>query len=139
MYIFSIVIVVVSNMIYHVCQKSAPQNANPFTALFAAYLTAIFMSFIAFYCYKTDESFIQSFKHLNWTSIVLGLSIVGLELGYFLAYRAGWNLSTGSLVANITLAVLLVPIGIIFFKESFDLTKVLGAIFCIIGFFLINK
>ncbi len=139
MYIFSIVLVVLSNIIYHLCQKTAPQNANPFTALFATYFTALIMTLIAFYCYKTNDSFIQSFKQLNWTSIVLGISIVGLELGYLMAYRAGWNLSTGSLVANITLALLLIPIGIFFFKEGFELNKIFGAIFCIVGLILINK
>ena len=70
---------------------------------------------------------------------MLGLTIIGLEFGYIMAYRAGWNISVGSLVANILLALMLIPIGIIFYKERFELTKVLGSVFCIIGLVLINK
>ncbi len=139
MYVFSIALVIASNIIYHICQKSTPQGANPFSALFVTYVTAAIVTLIAFYFYKTDGGFFQSFKELNWTSIVLGVSIVGLEFGYIMAYRAGWNISVGSLVANIILALLLIPIGIFFFKEGFDLNKLLGSAFCIIGLILINK
>lgn len=40
MYVFPIVLIVVSNIVYNVCQKSTPQNVNPFSALLITYLTA---------------------------------------------------------------------------------------------------
>jgi drug/metabolite transporter (DMT)-like permease len=139
MYVFSIVLIVASNVLYNLCQKSTPQRANPFSALFITYLTAAALSVIIFLLNKNNEGFFHSMKELNWTSIVLGISIVGLEFGYLMAYRAGWKISLGSLVANIALAVVLIPIGILFFKEGFGLNKLLGAVFCIIGLVLINK
>lgn len=139
MYVFSIVLIVASNVLYNLCQKSTPQRANPFSALFITYLTAAAISIAVFLLNKNNEGFFQSIKELNWTSIALGISIVGLEFGYLMAYRAGWKISLGSLVANIALAVVLIPIGILFFKEGFGLYKLLGAIFCIIGLILINK
>jgi len=139
MYVFSIVLIVSSNIIYNVCQKSTPQRANPFSALFITYLVAAALTGLALLVYKTDETILQSFKELNWTSITLGIAIVGLEFGYLMAYRAGWNISVGSLVANIILAMLLIPIGIFFYKEGFDLNKILGAAFCLVGLILINR
>lgn len=139
MYVFSIILIVASNIFYNICQKSTPQKANPFAALLITYLTAAALSFIAFHFYKPDKGLLQSFKDVNWTSFVLGIAIVGLELGYLMAYRAGWNISVGSLVANIILALMLIPIGILFYKEGFEMNKVLGAVFCIIGLILINK
>jgi drug/metabolite transporter (DMT)-like permease len=139
MYVFSIVLIVASNILYHICQKYIPPKANPFSALFITYLTAIIFTFIAFLYNKTDQGFIQSFKDLNWTSIALGISIIGLEFGYLMAYRAGWKISIGSLVANIALAVLLIPVGILFFKEGFGLNKIVGAVLCIVGLIFINK
>ncbi|MGB3989241.1 MAG: hypothetical protein WBL32_01740 [Acetivibrionales bacterium] len=79
------------------------------------------------------------YSPFNWTSIVPGISIVGLEPGYLLAYRAGWNISVGSLVANILLALILIPTGIMLYHEKFKLTKVMGPVFCIAGLILINK
>ena len=139
MYVFSIFLIVASNVFYNICQKSTPHRANPFSALLVTYLTAAVITVIALLCYKTDKGFFQSFKDINWTSVALGISIVGLEFGYLMAYRAGWNISVGSLVANIFLALMLIPIGIFFFKEGFELNKILGAVFCIIGLLLINK
>lgn len=139
MYIFSIVLVVTSNILYHVCQKSTPEKANPFTALLVTYLTAAFLSLVAMQFYKTDKGFIQSLRDLNWTSIALGFSLIGLEFGYLMAYRAGWNISVGSLVANIILAIVLIPVGILFYKEGFGMSKILGSVLCIAGLVLINK
>jgi len=138
-YVFPIVLIVASNVMYNICQKSTPEKVNPFSALLITYLTAVVITVIAFYSYETKEGLLESFKGLNWTSIVLGISIVGLELGYLLAYRAGWNISVGSLVANIFLALALIPIGIIFYHEGFGMNKVLGALLCIVGLILINK
>jgi drug/metabolite transporter (DMT)-like permease len=130
---------VASNILYNVCQKSTPQKANPFSALLLTYLVAGILTVIAFYLSKPEKTLFQSFKGLNWTSPVLGIAIVGLEFGYIMAYRAGWNISVGSLVANILLALALIPIGIIFYQEGFGLHKILGAILCIAGLILINK
>lgn len=138
-YVFSIVLVVASNVVYHICQKSTPSGANPFSALLVTYLTAAVLAAIAFWFYGPDKGFFQSFKDLNWTSIVLGISILGLEFGYMMAYRAGWNISIGSLVANIIVALMLIPVGILFYKEGFELSKIVGAALCIAGLILINK
>lgn len=139
MYVFSIIIIVASNILYNICSKSIPEKANPFSSLFITYLTGVIITIIAFKFHKTDKGFFQSFQDLNWTSIVLGFCIVGLEFGYIMAYRAGWNISIGSLVANILLALMLIPIGMLFFKEGFGINKILGITFCILGLIFINK
>ena len=138
-YVFSIVLIVVSNVLYNVSQKSTPHNVNPFSALLVTYVTAAIITVIAALFYKSDKGFIQSFSELNWTSIALGVAIVGLEFGFLLAYRAGWNISVGSLVANIILALILIPIGVIFYKEGFELYKMVGVALCIVGLIIINK
>ena len=139
MYVFPIVLIVVSNIVYNVCQKSTPSNVNPFSALLITYLTAAILTLIASVFYKSEKGFLQSFNELNWTSVALGVAIVGLGLGYLLAYRAGWNISVGSLVANIILALLLIPIGLLFYKEGFALNQIIGVVFCMVGLILINK
>jgi hypothetical protein len=139
MYVFSIALIVASNILYNICQKSTPEKANPFSALLLTYLVAGVLTVIAFYLSKPEKTLFQSFKGLNWTSPLLGIAIVGLEFGYIMAYRAGWNISVGSLVANILLALALIPIGILFYQEGFGLNKILGAILCIAGLIPINK
>ncbi|KLU65538.1 EamA-like transporter family protein [Desulfosporosinus acididurans] len=137
-YIFPIVLIVLSNVVYNLAQKTTPQNVNPFSALLITYTTAAVFTAAAGFVYRSDKGFIESFSKLNWTSFVLGIAIVGLEVGYLIAYRVGWNIGVGSLVANIILAVILIPIGILFFNEGFSLYKLLGAVLCISGLILIN-
>lgn len=139
MYVFSILLIVASNVLYNVCQKSTPESANPLSSLLVTYLTASIITVIAFLFFYTDKNFVQSLEDLNWTSIVLGVAIVGLEFGYLMAYRSGWNISVGSLVANILLAIMLIPIGMLFYQEGFSFNKTLGVVFCMIGLLLLNK
>ena len=139
MYVFSIVLIVVSNILYNVCQKSTPQKANPFITLLITYVTASIFALVAFKFYKTDKGFFQSLTELNWTSIALGFAIGGLEFGYLMAYRSGWNISVAPLVSNVILTLMLIPIGILFFKEGFGINKIFGTSLCIIGLIFINK
>lgn len=85
------------------------------------------------------DGVLVQFKNINWTSYVLGLSLVGLELGYIQAYRAGWNISEGSLVANICLAAILVVVGVLFYKEKLTLYQLTGMVLCAVGLVFINK
>lgn len=139
MYVFSIFLIVSSNILYNICAKATPEGVNPFVSLLITYLTAMIVAIIACPFYLGGKGIAQSFYDLNWTSIVLGFSIVGLEFGYLMAYRAGWNLSVGSLVANILLAIMLIPIGILFYEEGFGSSKILGVLLCIAGLFLLNR
>lgn len=140
MYVFSILLIVLSNIMYNICTKSIPEKASPFLSLFVTYCIGAGITLLTYVSYdQASKSLVQSLEEVNWASIALGVSIVGLEFGYIMAYRAGWNISEGSLVANILLAIMLIPIGIFVYKEQFGMYKILGVAFCIIGLIFINK
>ena len=139
MYVFSIALIEASNVLYNVCQKSTPDSVNPMSSLLVTYLTSSLITLMTFLFYYTDENLVQSIKELNWTSIGLGVTIVGLEFGYLMAYRVGWDISVGSLVANILLALMLIPVGVLFYQEGFALNKTLGMVLCLIGLVLLNN
>jgi len=138
MYYLPLVLIILSNVTYNITQKNTPHDANPFGALLVTYLMAAVTTVICMVLFKSqwEMSFL---KNTNWTSYALGLAIVGLEIGYLLLYRAGWNISIGSLIANIILAIILVVIGILFYKESLNLSKIIGIVLCVIGLYFINK
>ena len=68
-----------------------------------------------------------------------GLSVVGLELGYILIYRAGWKVSVASLVANLALACILVLVGVLWYKEVLTGHQILGIGACVVGILLISR
>ena len=80
----------------------------------------------------------EEIQQLSIANLLMGLVIIGVEGGYMLMYQKGWEISKGSLIANISIAVILFFIGKMFFNESVSIQKILGIIACIIGIFLVN-
>ena len=136
--LWPILLILLSNTVYNVCTKSTPGNVNAFGALMITYAVAtIFTAVIFVFLVKPENVFIE-LSHVNWTSVVLGMVIVGLELGYIFAYRAGWKVSSASLVANIGLAIVLIFVGAVLYGETITLKQVMGILICCVGLFLIN-
>lgn len=136
--LWPILLILLSNTVYNVCTKSTPGNVNAFGALMITYAVAtIFTAVIFVFLVKPENVFIE-LSHVNWTSVVLGMVIVGLELGYIFAYRAGWKVSSASLVANIGLAIVLIFVGAVLYGENITLKQVMGILICCVGLFLIN-
>lgn len=69
----------------------------------------------------------------------MGLAIVGLEFGYINLYRAGWNISTGSLVANVSLAIILIFVGVLLYHEQITRNQMIGIGLCLLGILFLNK
>lgn len=136
--IWPVLIVVLSNTFYNICTKSTPSNVNAFGTLMLTYITAAVLTGVIFLFLVKPENAIVELSKVNWTSIVLGIAIVGLELGYIFMYRSGWKVSSGALVANICLAIALIFVGTILYGENITLKQVLGIFICIAGLFLIN-
>ena len=136
--LYPILIIVLSNILYNICTKSTPSEVNAFAALSITYLIAAAVSFATFFITSKDKNIITEFGKTNWTTFVLGVVIVGLELGYILAFRNGWAMNTASVTANITLAVALIFVSMIFYKESITLKQVAGIVLCGGGLVLIN-
>ena len=89
--------------------------------------------------YPGKKSLIDSLRGSNWAVIVVGAGAVCIEVGFLLAYRAGWRISVTGLATNVVGTLLLVPIGILIFKEHLSLRNVLGVIFCVLGLILVVR
>ena len=136
-YIWPVFLILGSNIAYNLMTKSTPAQVNPFASLTVTYLVAAVFSFILL-LFSSSGHPMADFREVNWTGIVLGIAIVGLELGYICLYRAGWNISVGSLVANVLLAACLLVIGLVVFKEAVGVKQMLGIAVCLCGLVLIN-
>jgi drug/metabolite transporter (DMT)-like permease len=136
--IWPILIVVLSNTFYNVCMKSMPNDVNPFGALMVTYLVAAIISAIIFVYVAGPSNVGAEISKINWTSVVLALAIVGLEVGYVFVYRAGWTVSTASVVANIGLACVLLFVGYFLYRENVSMNQIAGIVVCMVGLILIN-
>ena len=136
--ILPIIVIVASNCVYHICSKSMPNDVNPFAGLMITYLTAAIITAIFFMFSLKTENTIMELAKVNWTSMLLGISIVGLEVGYIYAYRLGWQVNSAPVVANTALAIALIIIGAILYHEGITLKQTFGVIICIVGLIFIN-
>ena len=116
-----------------------PSNANAFASLTVTYLAGAVLSAILFLAGCRGAGIGEELSKVNWTSLVLSLAIVGLEAGYVFLYRAGWKVSIGALTANICLAVALLAIGCLLYRESVSPRQALGICVCGLGLFLICR
>lgn len=135
---YPILIIVVSNILYNICTKSTPSEVNAFAALSVTYLIAAVVCFVTFFITAKGRNIFTEFGKTNWTTFVLGVVIVGLELGYILAFRNGWAMNTASVTANITLAVALIVVAAVFYKETITPKQIAGIVLCGSGLVLIN-
>lgn len=137
-YIWPIALVVFSNVMYQICAKSVPGNLNPFASLSITYLVGAVISVILFFVFNKGGNLFQEYSKLNWASFAFGFVIIGLEVGWLYAYRAGWQVSTAAIVQSAFLAVALIFVGYLIFKEAITWNKVVGIIICLVGLVFIN-
>lgn len=138
--IWPMLMVVGANTVYNICAKSVPGKLNSFAALTINYLVAAGLSLALFFLTTGGEkNLLQEMGRTNWAPVVMGLTVVGLELGYILLYRAGWKVSVASLVANIALACILVVVGVLLYKEVLTLRQVAGMGLCVAGLLLMGR
>ncbi|MBO7663196.1 MAG: EamA family transporter [Clostridia bacterium] len=138
-YIWPIALVILSNIVYHICAKSAPESMNPFASLTVIYAIGAVVSAVLYYALNKGGSLIREYAHLNWTSVALGIAIVGLEAGFLYAYKAGWPVSTAQIVQSSVLAIALLIVGFLLYHEPLNVRKVIGVLICMVGLYFINR
>ncbi|MCQ2462494.1 MAG: EamA family transporter [Clostridia bacterium] len=137
--VWPVLVVLGSNIVYNICQKSTPEGVNPFGAVMITYIVAAVVCAVLFFATAGFSGAAAELKKLNWTSIILGIAIIGLEAGYLFLYRAGWKVSVGSVVCNIALAVALLLVGFLLYKEKISLRQIAGIAVCAAGLVLVSK
>lgn len=135
----AILLVIVGNVIYHLGQRAIPRDANAAIANLAAYLVAIVLSLLLLPVLAPNTALLPALKALNYTTLMVGTGILIIELGFLLAYRSGWPLSSASLVANLCVAVIFLGIGVLAFRESWSMSRTVGLGCCMVGLWLINR
>jgi drug/metabolite transporter (DMT)-like permease len=137
-YTLSMTAVVFFYIVYHLCQHNIPQTTNPAASLIITYVLCLILSAFLFFLFPANQGLLQAFRDVSWISYVLAIGVVGLEAGFLFVYRTGWKLSTAAIYSNVSVAVLLIPVGVLFFKERLSLINGVGIFFAVLGIVLMN-
>ncbi len=136
--LLALIIAVAGQVLYHVTQKSVATGAHPIISLVVFYLLAAIATLPLFWLFPVAGTFADEMEKLNWAVVGVAVSIVLIEIGFLLAYRAGGELSTAFVTTAAVVAISMLLVGALFFGESFSITKVGGVLLCLAGIGLIS-
>jgi drug/metabolite transporter (DMT)-like permease len=137
MAIVPLLMIVGGGVLYHVSQKATPAAVDPFLALFISFGLA---SLACLGIFIARQGFSAAQLHsVSWTSIALALSLVAIESGYLIGYRAGLRLNITSFVCNNLIALVLLGVGTILYREAFTLRTGSGMVICAAGLLLLLR
>ena len=126
-------------LLYHLSQKSVPKDLNPFVAIVIAYGFGIALCVICALFYPARKTLVESVRGSNWAVFTLGAAAAAIEIGFLLAYRVGWKISVAAVASNVAAAVVLIPIGVIVFKDQLSMRNMVGLVLAILGLVLVMK
>jgi drug/metabolite transporter (DMT)-like permease len=138
MYYVSISIAILSSALYHISQKSTPRLVNAPLALLVTYAVAMMLTMLLLYFMPAKQGLVAELRQLNWASFLLAVSIVGLEVGFLLVYRSGWNIGLAAVLVNVAASLILVPVALLIFKDRLTWVNIAGILTCLAGLVMLN-
>ena len=139
--VWFLLIAAVGNALYHLGQKSLHDVAvNPLLILCVYYVLAGVLCVVA----------MPFFGKVEWASVtalasngrvwLVALGILLIELGFLFAYQSGGSVQWSGVAVNGLAALLLIPLSLWLFHESFSWHKLLGIVLTLLGlYFLVKK
>jgi drug/metabolite transporter (DMT)-like permease len=129
-------IAALGNVTYHLGQKNITRDANPMVLLMAVYAVA----FVA--CGALAPFFpggVSLGQVARWPVLVLAGGVVLVEIGFVLAYRSGEVMQWSGAAVNGAAALLLIPLAVFAFGESFSWTRFAGIVCTLAGLGLLAR
>lgn len=136
--IWPVIIVAASNTIYNIPSKSVSGEINIYASVIVTYLAALILTALLCRISGGFKSFSAELAKVNRASILLAFGVVGIEVGFLFLYRNGWPVGTGHITTSALLAIVLLAVGAVFFKESISFRQTAGIEVCIGGLALIT-
>jgi drug/metabolite transporter (DMT)-like permease len=130
-------LIVGSFVAYHLVTKSLRADINIFGFLSLTYAVALAVTLAAWVWTRGDA--------MTWSgsdvalAVILGLSLVGIEAGFVLAYRAGWSIAVAPTFGNVALALVMLPIAVLFLSQKVTWQTAAGIALCASGLILMAR
>lgn len=103
------------------------------------YAVGTVCSAVMYFVMNRGGNLMAEYSKLNIAPFLLGVSVVGLEVGFIYAYKIGWQVSTASIVQSAFLAVVLMFAGALLYHETITVNKAVGIAVCLAGLWIVNK
>jgi drug/metabolite transporter (DMT)-like permease len=134
--VLPLVIVIVSGIVYHLAQKVS-SAAQPWPMLAVAYGAAFAITAVLAVVSHDDARWNTGRERA--AGLLIGLAALGIEAGFFFIYRSGWPLASASVIANVSVTVILAVVGILVFGERLTAFRGTGIALAAAGAALIAR
>ncbi len=141
MYYFSMLLAIAGLTTYQIFMKAAPRDVNPWGLMAMVYGLAAVACVAAAALWRRFIGPAEPMPTLATLgpAALIGLSVILIEIGYLLVYRAGWSISVGPGVAQaVTLSILFI-LGFVCFAEKVTASKSAGMALCLAGVWLLSR
>lgn len=138
LFYFSITLAIASSALYHFVAKSTPADVNFTVSLLVTYAVAFVVTLFTFFFFPAKDGIAAELRQLNWASVGLAVAIVGIEFGFLLTYKAGWNLGIAAVLVNVVASLILLPVAIFLFKDKISWVNITGIFVCFVGLLMLN-
>ncbi|WP_326541018.1 hypothetical protein [Pseudorhodoferax sp.] len=138
-YAFPVALTIIGGLLYHTSSKHVP-DLHPSVVLTMAYVLQLVFCIAWAVHAKAGADFSTAWTVSEGRHWILGLAIgsIVMEVGFILAYRAGWNLSAADITSVAVISLLFLLGETFVYGHAFNLKRMLGIILCVIGLVLIN-
>lgn len=137
-YWLPLVIVVLSSVGYQVGLKEVSNGMDPIVALVVTYLSSSVTSFLLYFILASKkENRWKAVTQVNPAALLLGGSIVGIEIGCLYMFVAGWTVNTAFVVSNSCIVLALMVMGKVLYGEKLTIRQLGGVLISMAGIFAI--
>ena len=126
-------IAILATVAYHFFVKKIPAGIHPIVSVIGIYAAVLIISVAILPFVIEKGTLVESFRQLNWIQLVLAVVVFGMEMGFLLMYRYGWDLSVGNVVTGVVINIVLMAIGVLFLRERLSAINLVGLVMCISG------
>lgn len=138
-YWWPVFMIVGGDVLYQICAKKMAKKGNPIAALGLLYFSSAILCAILFELFVPGGGIFQAILQSPAGAIIMGISMVGLEIGAIYIYVNGWAMNVGFTVYTSLIVIALLLFGTFFYGEPLSLQQILGCIVASIGTFMIAR
>ena len=131
--VLSFMLIVAASAMYQVASERTAPDMNPFAGIVIIYIAGLLTSLIVFFLSARGVPLFEEMKKANIFSVVLGVVVCMVDLGYIMAYRSGFSVGTLSPLSSVALMVVMALIAVIFYKERMPIRSIVGLTIAAIG------
>lgn len=137
-FLWPMLLALAANTAYHISSKETDPRIDPFASLIISYGLSFLVCVLAFVVSSGGMDVAGQMSEINVATFTLAIGVAGVETGSIAMYKMGWDISSGPLICNIALVIILIFVGVLAFHESITLKTVMGIMISIAGLLFVN-